>query len=57
LLEDCGHIIESQALKKHIESKTKKGEIKYPSCPICKTSIRNCIRYQKLIKTTTQRIE
>lgn len=57
MLEDCGHIIESEALDKQIKSKTVKGEIKYPHCPICKTTIRNCMRYQALIKSTTRKID
>ena len=50
-LEECGHLIEVTGLDKWIEdSSNVEGEIKFPLCPKCKTSIRTSLRYCDQVK-------
>ncbi|XP_014212352.1 NFX1-type zinc finger-containing protein 1-like [Copidosoma floridanum] len=53
LLPDCKHIIESEGLMNWIKPAPKAEEsleIKVPTCPRCKTPIRNCMRIMNQIK-------
>jgi hypothetical protein len=61
-LEDCGHVIEVNALDKWMEmadqSKTgEKIDIQLKACPKCKTFIRRNLRYSNIIKKMLTDIE
>ncbi|KAI8514834.1 NFX1-type zinc finger-containing protein 1 [Branchiostoma belcheri] len=60
-LEDCGHIVEVQALDIHMTQKdideTGTLSIQLKVCPWCKTPIRRNLRYANLIKKTLSDIE
>lgn len=53
-LPDCGHSIERRALDKYFEMKgtEERRRIEYIKCPKCSSSIKNCLRYQNVIKST-----
>jgi len=52
LLEDCNHIIESQALDQHLSTTVEGGEIVMKVCPLCKTPIKKTLRYMNFVKET-----
>lgn len=63
-LEDCGHIIESKAMDKHMgvndnqhEIEGEEVAIKLKECPKCKTPIRKNLRYGSRIKRCLAEIE
>lgn len=56
LLEDCKHVIESQALDMHLSAAPEGGEIVMKVCPLCKTPIRKTLRYMNYVKQTYQHI-
>ncbi|XP_060580714.1 NFX1-type zinc finger-containing protein 1-like [Ruditapes philippinarum] len=57
LLEDCMHVIESRALDKYMHMRDKANPIQLKGCPICKTTIRKCLRYGNLINQILEDIE
>ncbi|XP_060580703.1 NFX1-type zinc finger-containing protein 1-like [Ruditapes philippinarum] len=54
LLEQCGHLIEYQAMDTMVKKQTKSKEIR---CPKCTTIIKHCLRYGNIIKTFLSTIE
>ena len=57
LLQDCMHVIESRALDKYMHMRDEANAIQLKGCPICKTTIRKCLRYGKLINQVLDDIE
>ncbi|XP_071957433.1 NFX1-type zinc finger-containing protein 1-like [Antedon mediterranea] len=50
-LEDCGHVIESEALDTWMDDKDEQQNHAKPKlCPVCKTPIRRNLRYGNIIK-------
>ena len=59
LLEDCGHIIESNALDKYMGTSIERVEsfVQLKGCPLCKVPIRTSNRYRNIINKTLADIE
>lgn len=56
-LEDCKHIVESEAMDKYMELDINANSVQLKGCPICKTPIRKCLRYGSIINQHLQDIE
>ncbi|XP_053404555.1 NFX1-type zinc finger-containing protein 1-like [Mercenaria mercenaria] len=57
LLEDCMHVIESRALDKYMQMKDESNSIQLKGCPLCKTTIRKCLRYGKIVNQALEDVE
>lgn len=57
LLEDCGHIIESEKMDEYMEREDEELSIQIKTCPLCKTPIRKCLRYGSIVNKVLQDIE
>ena len=59
-LQDCSHIIEVKALDNWIKgshSSSGSNQVKFRTCPKCKTPIRKSLRYGNIIKTVLSDVE
>lgn len=56
-LEDCGHVIEVNAMDTYMDAIEDGNEILLKGCPRCKTPIRKNLRYGNAIKQTLRNIE
>ncbi|CAF4022002.1 unnamed protein product [Adineta steineri] len=60
-LPDCGHLIEVTALDRvvfdSINNSADSTAIRFPVCPLCKTQIRQCMRYMPVINQVQDLIE
>ena len=57
LLEDCGHIFETRAMDKYMLEVNVDEGIQLKCCPLCKTPIRKCLRYGKIVNRVLKDIE
>ncbi|XP_053404552.1 NFX1-type zinc finger-containing protein 1-like [Mercenaria mercenaria] len=57
LLEDCSHIFETKAMDKYMLIVNVDEGIQLKCCPLCKTPIRKCLRYGKIVNRTLKDIE
>ena len=57
VLEDCSHHFEASSLDRYILNGNESGEVKFPSCPRCKTPIRKSLRYCNQVKKTLKDVE
>ena len=58
VLEDCSHHFEVKSLDEWVlKDNDSSGEIKFPSCPRCRTPIRKSLRYCNQVKQTLLDVE
>lgn len=58
LLEECKHVIESEAMQSWLETNHKQSneEITYKCCPKCKTALTSTVRFADYVKQTNKDI-